>query len=442
VKARIAVQTVASAIRLAAILMLALAWSAPARAQFSDQVTWGGTAGGSANAQTVTINTASTYADLLGVVIKYTASATNTGAATLNVNSFGTSPAINKLTGAGLVALTGGEIASGNAVLLMYNGTVFVLVSPASDIIGARMLGSSSQGMNAPINLQLTAAASGGALTVNVVTAAGATPSPSTPIPVVFGDSTVTGGDPVLVSQQAALTFTISSGSTMGCTSAATCRLWVAAINNGGTLALCAINLLSGTTLAALSETALWTSGSGTGGGNSAQTLYCGTSAVTSKTIRILGYVEATETGGSWASPTVIRLFGPGVPRPGTVLQRKYAVAASLAITLSSVCNVVGFSAGESLLVSSGTGAGVTLVRTLGSTVVATKVLNNNGGGATEFDINFVFGLDAPGTTSAQTYTITNSAGTPADQAVYLEEIMGALPEPANDDGGPLRMVG
>jgi hypothetical protein len=65
--------------------------------------------------------------------------------------------------------------------------------------------------------------------------------------------------------------------------------------------------------------------------------------------------------------------------------------------------------------------------------------------------VSFV-GLDTPGSVSAQTYVIkaTSSAGTGSIPAVntdsateILEEIMGALDEPANDNGLPeQRMVG
>ena len=59
--------------------------------------------------------------------------------------------------------------------------------------------------------------------------------------------------------------------------------------------------------------------------------------------------------------------------------------------------------------------------------------------------------LDAPATAGSVTYNLygaSNSGATltwaTTGSGYYwqLDEIMGALPEPANDDGGPLRMVG
>lgn len=112
---------------LAALLWVAMV--APSPAQFSDQMTWGGTGAGSANAQTVTISNVSALADLVGVSIRFSPGATNTSATTLAVSGL-TATAIRKWSPAGLVALTGGELRSGVPVDVMYNGTFIILLSP------------------------------------------------------------------------------------------------------------------------------------------------------------------------------------------------------------------------------------------------------------------------------------------------------------------------
>src|SRR4051812_6015238 len=89
------------------LLALTFASLSPARAQFADQGTYAGTGAGSANAQTLTLANASSYNDLLGVIIKYIPGTSNTSAATLTINGFGSSPAFRKPTSAGPVALTG-----------------------------------------------------------------------------------------------------------------------------------------------------------------------------------------------------------------------------------------------------------------------------------------------------------------------------------------------
>lgn len=58
---------------------------------------------------------------------RFVAAAANTGAATLNLNSLGA----KAITKNGAAALTGGEIASGQAVTVVYDGTQFQLVSVA-----------------------------------------------------------------------------------------------------------------------------------------------------------------------------------------------------------------------------------------------------------------------------------------------------------------------
>ena len=97
---------------LLATLLLA-ASVAPSLAQFASQATYAGTSGGSANAQTITVANASSYADLLGVPVRFLPGASNTGAATLNVSSLG-AKAIKKPSTTGPAALTGGEMVTGS----------------------------------------------------------------------------------------------------------------------------------------------------------------------------------------------------------------------------------------------------------------------------------------------------------------------------------------
>lgn len=84
-----------------------------------------GTAGGTGNALTLTPSPALlAYAD--GVAFDFKASATNTGAATVNVNGLGTR-SIYRVTDSGSVALSGGEIVNGGIYRLVYDGVQFQL---------------------------------------------------------------------------------------------------------------------------------------------------------------------------------------------------------------------------------------------------------------------------------------------------------------------------
>lgn len=95
---------------------------------FPTQATYAGNASGSATAQSITLPNESALADIVGVPITWVPSIANTGATTLAVNS-GTATAIQKRTGSGLAALSGGELQAGQPVMTMDNGTVHVLMT-------------------------------------------------------------------------------------------------------------------------------------------------------------------------------------------------------------------------------------------------------------------------------------------------------------------------
>jgi len=88
---------------------------------------WGGTAGGTANARTVTLNPApAAYA--AGMRISSVIPATNTGTTTLNVNSLGAKDVKQP---------NGSALASGHMpafAVFEYNGTDFILVNPLNNV--------------------------------------------------------------------------------------------------------------------------------------------------------------------------------------------------------------------------------------------------------------------------------------------------------------------
>ncbi len=86
---------------------------------------WGGTSGGSANAQTITLTpTPAAYAT--GQRFAFIAGATNTSTITLNVNSLG---AKTIKQGASNVNLAAGAVTTGSLIEVVYDGTNFLLVS-------------------------------------------------------------------------------------------------------------------------------------------------------------------------------------------------------------------------------------------------------------------------------------------------------------------------
>lgn len=173
--------------------------------------------------------------------------------------------------------------------------------------------------------------------------------------------------------------------------------------------------------------------------------------------IRIAGYAEVTwHTGTGWdTTPSKVQVFGPGVHRPGDVVQLVYAQTASgvstgtsfaasnitASITPTSVINQIevsvtgNFEAASAADITAqirrGASTNVGEAFVFGSTTSGTL---SNGG--LPFDI-----FDAPATTSATPYTLyfNSSTGTSTVPAghIFLREIMGALDPPAaSDDAG------
>ena len=111
-----------------------------ASAAFGDQATFGGTSGGSANAQT--INIANLPANTIGVQLRFIPGFTNTGPTQINVSGIGL---VNVLrpSSIGLVAFSGQEFLAGEPTTIEFNGTAYVLarnidVTPIGKVVQFR----------------------------------------------------------------------------------------------------------------------------------------------------------------------------------------------------------------------------------------------------------------------------------------------------------------
>jgi len=210
--------------------------------------------------------------------------------------------------------------------------------------IGAAQLLASAQGMNAALNLRINATVGGNALTVAIKTAANADPSGSSPVLIPFRDPTLANGDQIVSSLQVALNFTVAFGNTMGALSAnVPFRLWMIGYYNGGTPAVGLFNASTATQIFGLPEGGVVTTAAGTAGGNNAGTHYANVSAITNTPFRILGYLEwatGLATAGTWASgPTTIQLFGPGIKKPGDLVQKVTTSTGALATGATALPN-------------------------------------------------------------------------------------------------------
>lgn len=89
---------------------------------------WGGTAGGTANALTLTtVPDLSVLAD--GQLVAFIASAANTTAVTVNIDGLG-AEAITQMTSGGLAPLVAGNLINNGRYLMFYDGSQFVLLDP------------------------------------------------------------------------------------------------------------------------------------------------------------------------------------------------------------------------------------------------------------------------------------------------------------------------
>lgn len=167
------------------------------------------------------------------------------------------------------------------------------------------------------------------AATLALKTLGGNDPSASDPVVINFPDGSQ-------IVQTAALSLTVSSGSTLGATSGVAFRVWAALFNDGGT-AYIGIRNCRGSDGAirgfapGLDST---TAEGGAGAADSGATTYSA-SALTSKPYVLLGYADydsGLTTAGTWdAAPTRLVLFGSGVPKPGDIINEALSQTGAVA---------------------------------------------------------------------------------------------------------------
>jgi hypothetical protein len=178
----------------------------------------------------------------------------------------------------------------------------------------------------AGVNFALSFSNNGTALTVALKNLNGVDPTATNPVKVKFRNATPATGDFTELLVTAALSLTISSGSTLGAVSATAFRLWIVAFNDANTVRLGVINCLnSGLNIYPLSGwgVASSTAEGGAGAADSAHVFYTGT-AVSSKAYTVLGYgsfESGITTAGTWnANPTRAQILEPGIALPGQVV--------------------------------------------------------------------------------------------------------------------------
>jgi hypothetical protein len=320
-------------------------------------------------------------------------------------------------------------------------------------------------------NCAITASVASNNLTVTLTDNAGATPSATSPCNIYYRNSTLGTGSWTQVTTTAATTFTANSGSTFGstntaatCTAAASCpfKLWVVAINSGAGTVLGVVDLTNASGVDPLNEGVLLsTTACNACNTATVQATVYSTAAQATKPFVILGYLEwgsGLATAGTWASaPTAIQTIGPGIRRPGEIVQgplvavstgtasstntTKVQANPSVVITPTMTSNLIRIHAAGNLATS---GPSISCMaeisRSTTFTAAGTASISTTQSGVGGFSgaPATLDALDTPGTTSATTYVpflwsgtavtcnwnATNTSATPQSY-ISVEEIMG-----------------
>ena len=203
--------------------------------------------------------------------------------------------------------------------LLVCDGSAWFL-----DIVSSGGGGTSTTFAHLVENLEISTSRAGNAETIALKTAAGTDPSGSDKIRIGFRDAAAGTGAYSVLEITASTSIVISSGSTLGATSATAFRLWLVGFNDGGTFRLGVIKCALTDGIYGLQDNVLESSTAegGAGAADSAGVIYTGT-GVTSKAMRVLGYLEYTlTTAGTWdAAPSVINIYSHGDRLPGETVQ-------------------------------------------------------------------------------------------------------------------------
>lgn len=312
------------------------------------------------------------------------------------------------------------------------------------------------------VNGTIAESHTGGAVTFAVKTLAGTDPSATNPVYLSFRNVTAATGNYSIVALTAALSLTVSAGSTLGAGNTRPFRAWLVVFNDGGTLRLGIINCLVASTTSPLIyplrgfQIASSTAEGGLGGADSAAVFYTGT-AVSSKAYCIIGYAgyeSGLTTAGTWdVAPTRIQLSGSTTPLPGDVVQTlqvqstttgsttssSYAAMSSgitLDIAPSSAANLVEAMTSGGASASTNLDAGIQFARTVSAvTTVIGVPTGYTAGNNSRIPVCLGPFLDFPASTATCTYSLqakttagtmsypNNSAGAGGAQ-MTLKEIM------------------
>lgn len=200
-------------------------------------------------------------------------------------------------------------------------------IANASNSITVSALNASA-GLN---NIGLSATVAGNVLTIALKDGNGSDPSASSPGTILFRHTTQATGQYLAATVSAALSTSVSAGSSLGFGTSESGRVYVGAQYNSGTVELCEWNSL--TSAASVSQSGMFkpneallqstTAEGGAGSADSGGVIYC-TTGRASQPFRILGWIDIAtgNPAGNWSnSPTVVQVMGLGIPKTGDIIQ-------------------------------------------------------------------------------------------------------------------------
>lgn len=291
-------------------------------------------------------------------------------------------------------------------------------------------------GFDTPVNLGLSASASGNALTITLTQASGSAPTSTNPVLVPFRSTTATAGTVTWTTISATQSIAVPAGATLGTSSSnVPFRIWIFEEYHGGAPELAVATCSSPTAIfpCAAWESSLPTSTTIGGSSNSGGVLYA-TTGVAADAVRIIGYCDygsGLTTAGTWASScTTLQVFGSGIKKPGDVVQlingsNSSTGGVSVAVVPTSAANLIhvyGFANGA----STNAGQNFTLVLKRGVTVIGSvsQALQPTANGA--IILSAGPSIDFPSATSSFNYT-TNPTGftSSISNNIEVQEIMG-----------------
>lgn len=235
--------------------------------------------------------------------------ALGTPSALVATNATGTASGLTSGKATNIVGGLGGSVPYQSAVdttVLLANGSSGqVLTSAGGTSAPSWATPAIKNSFNAVENLSFATSVGSNALTIAAKDSAGSNPS-STTTAISFRSSTLTSGAYVSRTITSALSIVISSGSTLGHTSAVAKNIWLYAIDNAGTVELAVSSNI-------FDESYLYstTAEGGAGAADSESVLYS-TTARSNVAIRLIGRLLSTQTtAGTWAAvPTDVSMHG------------------------------------------------------------------------------------------------------------------------------------